>query len=324
MLQRLSIAIGAGCAAALLFAVSAEPSLFAMALAYLAPLPIMIATLGWGPGSGAIAGGVAGGLLAAVAEPMSGLLFALTIVLPAWALAAFAIVPVGVYWRRNAAAAPIYASPGAVVTAAAVFGVLASAGAVAAMMVAYGGYAEGVRAVASDLGQAIGDAFEAAAPDGMTLAEFTDIVVRAAPPAIAASTLVMLCVNLYVAARSAQVSERLARPWQDLPRALMIPWPAGVALVLTTIGAYALPSPASQFAWIGVGGLGGAFALQGLSVAHELSRGLPLRPLMLIALYLCCILRAKWTLPVVAALGVIDSFARLRARAARRFPEMRT
>jgi hypothetical protein len=211
-----------------------------------------------------------------------------------------------------------------VVTAAALFGILASAVAVAAMMIAHGGYDAGVREVASALERAIGDAFDAAAPDGMTLAEFTDIIVRAAPPAVAGSTLLILCVNLYVAARTAQVSQRLARPWQDLPRALMIPWPAGVALVLTTIGAYALPSPASQFAWIGVGGLGGAFALQGLSVAHELSRGLPLRPLMLIALYLCCILRAKWTIPVIAALGVIDSFAKLRARAARRFPEMRT
>ena len=44
MLHRFVIAIGAGCAAALLFVVSAQPSLLAMALAYLAPLPIMIAT----------------------------------------------------------------------------------------------------------------------------------------------------------------------------------------------------------------------------------------------------------------------------------------
>jgi hypothetical protein len=324
MLQRLSIAIGAGCAAALLFAVSAEPNLFAMALAYLAPLPIMIATLGWGLDSGAIAGGVAAASLAAVADPLSGLYFALTIVLPAWLLAAYAIIPVSAYWRKDPSVRPVYASPGAVVLAAALFGILASAGAVAAMMIAHGGYDAGVREVASGLERAISDAFDAAAPDGMTLTEFTDIIVRAAPPAVAGSVLVILCVNLYAAARSAQLSQRLARPWQDLPRALIIPWPAAIALIVTTIGAYLLPSPASQFAWIGVGGLGGAFALQGLSVAHELSRGLPLRPLMLIALYLCCLLRAKWTIPVVAALGVIEGFAKLRARAARRFPEMRT
>ena len=47
MLHRFVVAIGAGCAAALLFIVSAQSSILAMALAYLAPLPIMIATLGW-------------------------------------------------------------------------------------------------------------------------------------------------------------------------------------------------------------------------------------------------------------------------------------
>ena len=57
MLHRFVVAIGAGCAAALLFAVSAQRALLAMALAYLAPLPIMIATLGWGLDAGAIAGG---------------------------------------------------------------------------------------------------------------------------------------------------------------------------------------------------------------------------------------------------------------------------
>ena len=36
---------------------------------------------------------------------------------------------------------------------------------------------------------------------------------------------------------------------------------------------------------------------------------------MLVALYACCVLRAKYTLPVLAALGLIDAFARLRARA---------
>ena len=47
---------------------------------------------------------------------------------------------------------------------------------------------------------------------------------------------------------------------------------------------------------------------QGLAVAHALSRGLKMRPLMLIALYACCVFRAKYTLPVLAALGIIDGF----------------
>ena len=61
MMQRYAVAFGAGCAAAFLFAVSAESSPLAMLLAYLAPLPIMIATLGWGLDAGAIAARGLGG-----------------------------------------------------------------------------------------------------------------------------------------------------------------------------------------------------------------------------------------------------------------------
>ena len=64
MLHRFIVAIGAGCAAALLFVVSAQSSVLAMALAYLAPLPIMIATLGWGLDAGAIAGAISVAALA--------------------------------------------------------------------------------------------------------------------------------------------------------------------------------------------------------------------------------------------------------------------
>ena len=96
----------------------------------------------------------------------------------------------------------------------------------------------------------------------------------------------------------------------------MLPWPLGVAFLACLGGAYALPAPAGQYFAIVAGGLGAASAMQGLAVAHALSRGLKMRPLMLIALYACCVLRAKYTLPVLAALGVIDGFLKLRSRAA--------
>jgi hypothetical protein len=139
--------------------------------------------------------------------------------------------------------------------------------------------------------------------------------VRFGPPAIAGSTLLMLCVNLYGAARSTQLSHRLPRPWPDLPASLALPWPLGVAFLACAAAAYALPSPAAQYFSIGAGGLGVALSLQGLAVAHALSRGLRMRPLMLVALYACCVLRAKYTLPVLAGLGVVDGFLRLRSRA---------
>ncbi|HEX9169103.1 MAG TPA: DUF2232 domain-containing protein [Roseiarcus sp.] len=315
MLHRFVVAIGAGCAAALLFAVSAQPSVLAMALAYLAPLPIMIATLGWGLDAGAIAGVISVAALALLSEPLSALLFAASVAGPAWALAAFTITPIARYFRPRKPDAPIHPSVGAVVALAALFGIVGSAAVLTTIIVMYGGYGEGARQVASAVAALAADAFDGA-PDKLKAREFADTLVRFGPPAIAGSTLMMLCVNLYAAARSTQLSHNLPRPWPDLPKSLALPWPLGVAFLACLAAAYALPDPTGQYFSIGAGGLGGALVLQGLAVAHALSRGLKMRPLMLVALYACCVLRAKYTLPVLAALGLLDGFLRLRSRAA--------
>jgi hypothetical protein len=315
MLHRFVVAIGAGCAAALLFIVSAQSSLLAMTLAYLAPLPIMIATLGWGFDAGAIAAAISIAVLAVIAEPLSALVFAASVAAPAWALAAFSVAPLARYLKRLKPDAPVHAPVGAIVSLAALLGMLGSVAVLTTVIVLYGGYREAARHVAETITTLAGDAFQGA-PGNLTAREFADALVRFGPPAIAASTLIMLCVNLYAAARSTQLSRNLPRPWPDVPTSLALPWPVGVAFLACLGAAYALPAPTAQYFSIGVGGLGAALALQGLAVAHTLSRGLKMRPLMLIALYACCVLRANYILPVLAALGVIDGFLKLRSRAA--------
>ena len=322
MIHRYAVAIGAGCAAAFLFAVSAQTSPLAMMLAYLAPLPIMIATMGWGVGAGAIAAATSVAGLTLLADPFSsvryaastGLLFAASVAAPAWILAACAAAPVERYLPARSPSGQSYASVGAIVTVAAVIGMLGAGAVLTAVILIYGGYAEGAKQVTSALAALASDAFDAKDSDEARI--FAESLVHFGPAAIAASTLLMLSVNLYAAARSTQLSHRLQRPWPDLPTSLRVPWPLGVVAIGCAAGAYALPAPASQYFSIGVGGLGAAFALQGLAVAHALSRGLKLRIVMLVALYACCVLRAKYTLPVLAALGLVDAFARLRARAA--------
>src|SRR5215468_9878578 len=59
MIQMALVGLGAGAAAALLFASVASGSIAAVILFYLAPLPIAIAALGWGHLSGLIAATVA-------------------------------------------------------------------------------------------------------------------------------------------------------------------------------------------------------------------------------------------------------------------------
>jgi len=318
MIQRYAVAFGAGCAAAFLFAVSAEANPLAMLLAYLAPLPIMIATMGWGLDAGAIAAAASVAGLTLIAEPLSGMLFAASVALPAWGLAAFAATPIARYLPKRFAQVQPYPTAGAIVTLAAIIGMLGAAAVLTAVIVIYHGYAAGHEAVTQALTAMAAEAFseQDGAIDAEAAKVFAETMVRIGPAAIAASTLTMLCVNLYAAARSVQLSQRLQRPWLDLPTSLWISAPLGAVLIVCAAAAWALPVPASQYFSLVAGGLGAAFALQGLAVAHALSRGLRLRFVMLIALYACCVLRAKYTIPALTLIGVVDAFVRLRIRAA--------
>ena len=139
---------------------------------------------------------------------------------------------------------------------------------------------------------------------------------KLAPLATATLGFLTLCLNLYLAARSTALSHRLPRPWPDLPTEFVLPRPLALVAVVAVGVAIALPEPTDQFAWVFAGPLAAAYALQGLAVLHALSRGLPFRPLLIVVLYFCCGVRATWTLPLIAVVGLIDAAANLRARAA--------
>ena len=86
------IAIAAGAASALMFASIISGALISLVLFYLAPLPLMVAAIGWGPLSAAI-GGVAAtiGLGALFGLPYC-IAYALTVALPAWWLGHLAML----------------------------------------------------------------------------------------------------------------------------------------------------------------------------------------------------------------------------------------
>ena len=231
MLNRIGMGIGAGLASALLFVVTVQGTALALALAYLAPLPIMIATLGWGVDAGLVALCAACAVVAGAIEPFSGMLFGLTVALPAWGLAAFATLH-GSPWRLDSfrrppvASAPLRPSAapsagpgvGTLVVVAAGIGIAIGAGALVAMIVVYGGYQKGVETVATFLRPAIEEALGPSnLPDGFSLDDILRLVVKFSPPAIACSTTLMFAVNLYAAARSAQLTQRLTRSWPDVP-----------------------------------------------------------------------------------------------------------
>src|ERR1700733_6163703 len=78
------IARGAGCASGLMSASIVSSALLSLLLFYLAPLPLMVAAIGWGPLSATIGGiGAAIGLGAIFGLPYS-IAFVVMVALPAW------------------------------------------------------------------------------------------------------------------------------------------------------------------------------------------------------------------------------------------------
>src|SRR5471032_2709883 len=83
MITTILIALAAGCASALMFASVTSGLLISLLLFYLAPLPLMVAALGWGPAAAAIGGiAAAAGLGAILGIPFL-LVFALAVAVPA-------------------------------------------------------------------------------------------------------------------------------------------------------------------------------------------------------------------------------------------------
>src|SRR6266403_6262779 len=92
MIAMVLIALAAGCASALMFASIISGALISLVLFYLAPLPLMVAGLGWGPLSATI-GGIAAAIgLGAIFGLPYCLAFVLTVALPAWWLGHLALL----------------------------------------------------------------------------------------------------------------------------------------------------------------------------------------------------------------------------------------
>ena len=320
LLTRYAVGVGSGLAAALLFLAAMRGAPLAVALAYLGPLPVMIAALGWGWDAGLIALFSAAGV-AAAATPAYAIAYIALIVGPAWLIAAFTGAPIWTSRKVADAEQPpvrAYPGPGAIALLAAALYIGAGAIQLSLMLLAKGGYEGAV----ADLAGEIRDALDAsgatrALPPDMTADELADAIVRFAPTALSAGGLLLQLANLYLAARSVQLSQRLPRPWRDIPSGFILPrWlaaPTAAAIPIALVG----PSPLDEYGLLAACALGVLSAMQGLAVLHALSRRAAARPFMLAALYFACAVAAQWVLPALAILGLAESFADLRARAAR-------
>src|SRR5258705_297300 len=92
MIAIVLIGLAAGCASALMFASIISGALISLLLFYLAPLPLMVAALGWGPIAATIGGIVAASGLGVIFGLPYCIAFVITVALPAWWLGHLALL----------------------------------------------------------------------------------------------------------------------------------------------------------------------------------------------------------------------------------------
>ncbi len=310
-----AVAFGAGLAGALLFIVSTRGSSLAMALAYFAPLPMMIGAAGFSL-PGAMLGALAGaGALLAVAHPPLALAFLFGFAAPALALAAMIQSP---FPSRNREAAARFATPGEMLETIILLSILSAGAGVAILLVHYRGFEPAMTAAMERFAPALDEVAKSLAPiSGEIGAEAVKrLAIMSAPAGVAASQVLLLAVNLWLAARTIEVSERLRRPWPDLPENLALPRLLG-PILLVAAGLAFKGGLVAVLAGIVAAATGFGFALHGLAALHGLTRDVGFRGAWLAALYAAVMVLEPWSIVLLALFGLIESALSLRARKGR-------
>jgi hypothetical protein len=312
MMQIVLIGLGAGAASALLFASVASGSLLSIVLFYVAPLPIMIAALGWSHLAGLIAALGAAVALAAIFGWVFLLAFLAGTGLPAWWLGYLTMLarPAG----GNGAAPDVeWYPPGRLLLWAAGFAALV----VIIGILNLGTDYEGFRTAFRDaLERVVRVNPQATSPSDTERTDAVlDFLVVAIPPAAAVLATITNTINLWLAGKVVSFSGRLKRPWPDLA-AIEFPRATGIVLLALVLVSFA-GGMIGFAAGIASAALVMAYGMLGFAVLHAITRGLNNRGLMLGAAY-AAVLIFGWPVLALCLIGIADQVFNLRARAAQR------
>ncbi len=307
MMQIVLVGLGAGAASALLFASVASGSILATLLFYLAPLPILIAALGWNHWAGLVAGFTAAASLGVVLGLYFFTAFMIGVALPAWWLAYLSLLARPAGANGSLEWYPI----GRVVLWAALIGAVLVIVAVPHFGTDKETFQAGLRAAFE---RAIRIQMPAGTPPLASDTErLIDFLVRAVPPAAGALITLLSVFNLWFAGRIVRVSGRLARPWPDLSM-LALPQLTPGLFALAIAGSF-LPDIAGILSGIVAASLLMAYALLGFAVLHAITRGIDYRAVALAGAYAAVVV-FFWPLIAVSLLGLADSAFQIRARVA--------
>jgi hypothetical protein len=312
MIALVLIAIAAGCASALMFASIVSGALISLLLFYLAPLPLMVAAMGWGPLCATIGGiSAATGLGAIFGLPYC-MAFVLTVALPAWWLGHLALLgrPVAHGAAAGNGASPVASDlewypVGRILLWMSGFAVLTTMAALLTL-------GTDASAIAGALRRGLLRIIGQSDPAAITEIEPTiDALVTIAPAAAATVAMMTLTLNLWLAAKITATSGRLHRPWPDL-RSTALPSMTLAALCVAIAFGFAGGLPAI-LAQIIAASLMMAYAVVGFAVLHTLTLAFKSRAIWLSCTYAIVVVFV-WPALAMVTLGLAEAIFGLRRR----------
>jgi hypothetical protein len=303
MLQIILIGIGAGVAAALLFASPIGGTSLALPLFAMTGLPIAIAGLGWTPISAILATVTGGAVLYTLLTPLAAGVFLVLFGGPIVWLVRLALL------SREGDGEQEWFPLGRLLAHAAL--------AMAIGLVGVGFLVDfDPQTMASAMVETLSEWLAArpdleATPSVEDLQAFVRINIAALPYSLGAIALIVIFLDLWLAGIVTRASGRLARRREHLWTA-SLPIEAAVAFGVALLASF-LPFPVGDIAAVFAGTFGCALALVGLAVLHAVTIGNKSRTLLLATTYLLLVF---FGFPIVlfAVLGLVETLFRLRAK----------
>ena len=313
MMMTVLIAIAAGCASALMFASIISGVLVSVLLAYFCALPLTVVGLGWGPLASTIGGIMAATSLGAAFSLPLGITFALIIALPAWWLGHLALLgrPTANAAPSGDGTAPVSPSLewypiGRLLLWIGAFAILTTM----ATLLTFGTDAATImETMRAALLRFIG---RRAAGSGDEISERIDTWVMIAPALVVISTMTMLTLNLWLAARITATSGRLHRPWPVL-KSIELP-PMTLAALSAAIAFCFTGGLLAILAQMITAALLMTYAFIGLAVLHTLTLGWKSRTLWLSCTYAILLVSGGWLFVALVGLGIADAIFGFRQR----------
>ena len=321
MVQILLVGIGAGLASALLFASITSGALISLVLVYLAPLPIMIAGLGWSHWAGLVAALVASTGLSVTFTANSNLFlgFLFGVGVPSWWLCYLALLarPVAAPGGNTIEWYPV----GRLVIWTSILSSLVMVGVLLNMGTSEEMIRSAMRKSLEKMLRLSETQIELSGPNDLN--SRVDALVKIAPPAAAVSLTLLNLMIFWLAGRVVNVSGRLRRPWPELS-AMTFP-PITPNLLAVTMVCVLLSGLVGIISSVFAASLVTVYAVLGLAVLHVITRSMNGRGLVLTGVYATIVF--IWpVLLLFAMLGLADMAFNIRDRVGKRRgpPTLRT